>query len=644
MKAAVVFNLPIDHPFTYRVPTTLSERAVIGTRVRVPFGPRRLTGFIVDLPARAPAAAELKAIDACLDAEPVLTPELLALGRWLSRRYCCSWGEALAAIMPTALRPSVRQRAPAEGKAAVATLPPDERQQAFNEQLRHALTAHNGRSRPVLGWHAPHRLLTPSCAELWHEAAGADGAVMVLVPEIGWIDAVAEACERRWPGQVSRWHSSLAPTQRYAAWRRLRRGEDRVVVGTRSAVFLPLPHLRLIVMEQEQDGAYKQDETPRYHARDVALERARLAVARLVLASHAPSLEAYAAARRERWPVVTATASKPPRMELVDLREESRRQRRRVVLSVRLEEALRQTLERGERAILMINRRGFASFIHCRGCGYTARCVHCDVTLTYHAQERQLVCHYCGARQPAAELCPQCRQRYLQYQAGGTERLVSEVARLFPTAVVARWDADTRRRSPATQSLERAQVLIGTQLLAKPGMSLPQVSLVGVVSADAALHQPDFRAAERTMALLTSLAGLAGAGRLFIQSYHPRHPALQALRTGTLEEFYRQELALRAQWHLPPAVHLVTMTLRARSAARAERAAAAVARRCKRLFGKTLVDVLGPVAAPRLRGYARQEVHVKLTASPADSKPVAAALAAIRRRHGTHVVVDVDPY
>jgi primosomal protein N' (replication factor Y) len=495
--------------------------------------------------------------------------------------------------------------------------------------------------------------------------------VIVLVPEIALTPQTIRRFGARHPDTIAVMHSRLTPGERYDQWRRVRAGELRLVVGARSAIFSPVPDLGLIVLDEEHEWTYKQDRAPMYHARDVALELSRLTGATVILGSATPSLES--AYRAERGELVrlslprrimghrrtideqasalasqaapAAEAAGPamvyqpfserdedalytdlPPVTVVDLRRELR-EGNRSIFSRALQGALDATLAAGQQAILFVNRRGAASFVLCRDCGYVLACQRCGLPLTYHSAEEDLVCHRCNIREAVPPQCPRCQSRRIRYFGLGTQRVEDELRARYPDARVVRWDYDaTRGRDAHEQILDRfvrgeADVMVGTQMVAK-GLDLPRVTLVGVISADTLLNLPDLRASERTFQLLTQVAGRAGrsmlGGQVFIQTYAPEHPAIVAAGHHDYESFYRQEIAFRrAHWY-PPLSRLIRLLYTDADAGRARQTAeelhTLLEERIARL-GLPEVDLLGPAPAfyQRLRSQWRWQILVRGT-------------------------------
>ncbi|HEY7349690.1 MAG TPA: primosomal protein N' [Ktedonobacterales bacterium] len=401
---------------------------------------------------------------------------------------------------------------------------------------------------------------------------------MVLVPEIALTPQAMARFAGRFPGRVAVLHSGLTHSERYDQWRRIRAGQVDVVVGSRSAVFAPLANPGLIVIDEEHEAAYKQeDRIPTYHAREVALALSRLTGASVVLGSATPSSESYYAAQSGRYallelPTRVAQAdgviSGLPTVTIVDLRAELRAGHTNV-LSRALAGAISEALAAGQQAILFLNRRGMASYVLCRGCGYVVCCPRCDIPLTYHAAEHALLCHYCFRQEPPPRACPVCLSSDIRYYGHGTERVEDVVGRLFPRARLLRWDNDTARGRHGHERLldafanHQADILIGTQMIAK-GLDFPAVTLVGVISADTALYLPDYRAAERAFQLLTQVAGRAGRGKtpgqVIFQTFTPQHFCIQAAAEQNYREFYEAEISARRQYGYPPFRRFVKFT------------------------------------------------------------------------------------
>ncbi|MFD2116916.1 primosomal protein N' [Paenibacillus yanchengensis] len=406
---------------------------------------------------------------------------------------------------------------------------------------------------------------------------------IVLVPEISLTPQMVERFKGRFGDQVAVMHSRLSGGERYDEWRRIRNGESMVAIGARSAIFAPFQQLGLIIIDEEHESSYKQEESPKYHTRDVAVRRAMMHGATVILGSATPSLESYVAASMsnpkgklsedKRAALLSMTKRVNdralPEVTVIDMKEELLANNRSM-FSRRLHEALQERLQKGEQSVLLLNRRGFATFIMCRSCSYTMMCPHCDIALTYHQKSQVVRCHYCGYAEQTPTVCPACTSEHIRFFGTGTQKVEAELAKLFPGIRVIRMDVDTTSGKNAHEQLlkqfesRKADVLLGTQMVAK-GLDFPYVTLVGVIAADTSLHLPDFRAAERTFQLLTQVAGRAGRhhlpGEVIIQSYTPEHYAIVTSQQHDYETFVQQELQHRRMLGYPPYCRLAVVTM-----------------------------------------------------------------------------------
>jgi len=482
---------------------------------------------------------------------------------------------------------------------------------------------------------------------------------IVLVPEIALTLWVGRIVRGRFGDRVAVLHSGMPEMERARNWWRVRRRDASVVVGTRSAVFAPLENLGLVIVDEEQESSYKQEETPRYHGRDTAVYRARLEGAVALLGSATPSLETFHNTRTGKYRLLTLTSRVENRpladVRIIDLREEFRRQHRAAPISETLRAAIRFCLNEHTQAMVLINRRGYSWSLLCRSCGAVVGCQNCSIALTYHKSRQRLECHYCGFSIRPPKQCPKCRAEYLYFVGDGAERVDEYLRRAFPDAHVARLDRDTVRTKRAYQQVLGAfakgqvDILVGTQMVAK-GHDFRRVTLVGVVSADLALGRPDFRAAERTFQLLTQVAGRAGRGELpgevFVETYYPEHYAIQYAARQDYVSFYEKEAEFRRLLHYPPFIALANVVVRDRKIENAIRWSRALAA-CFAPFEKQAVKILGPAAAPlaRLRRDYRFQFVLKSPHRPALGNALAAALdfCAAKEIPATAVLVDVDP-
>jgi primosomal protein N' (replication factor Y) (superfamily II helicase) len=485
--------------------------------------------------------------------------------------------------------------------------------------------------------------------------------VLILVPEIALTPALAAAFHARFGAGVAIQHSGLSDGERHDQWHRIRRGDVDVVIGTRSAIFAPLARPGLIVVDEEHDTSYKQDETPRYHGRDVAIMRAKFAGALVVLGSATPAMESFYNAQQDRYSHVTLARRVLDRamadVRVVDMRDEFAAEGPDVVISRALRDALGVRLENKEQALILLNRRGYAAAVFCRQCSATIDCPNCSVSLTVHSAGRhwRARCHYCNFSKLVPKTCANCAAPYLERIGFGTERVEAELAALFPTARIGRVDRDTvRRRGSLTATLNRfgrgeIDILVGTQMIAK-GHDFPGVTLVGVISADVGLGVADFRAAERTFQLLTQVSGRAGRGErlgeAIIQTLFPRHYSIQLACAQDYAAFYAKEIEYRERMRYPPLLAMINIIVRGRTFDLAMQGAADLASRTSAHSNPALgrFVILGPAPAPltKLRGEHRAQFFLKGTSRAAMRHAVKAALKDLPEV-ARKASVDVDP-
>jgi len=481
---------------------------------------------------------------------------------------------------------------------------------------------------------------------------------LLLVPEIALTPAVAGQFHHRFGEKVAILHSAFQDAERAQEWRRIRAGQASVVVATRSGVFAPVQNLGLIIVDEEHDQSYKQQETPRYHGRDVAVVRARDENTVIVLGSATPSLESRYNAERGKYTRLELPArieQRPmPAVTIIDMRREFLESRKQATFSRALLEAVTERLDNGEQTMLLLNRRGFSNIVACRACGERLQCVNCSVTLTYHRRDRRMLCHYCNYAIAVPDKCPQCTSEYLQFIGVGSERVEQELGAAFPRARIARLDRDTVSGKHDYETIlagfreQRFDILVGTQMIAK-GHDIPNVTLVGIVNADVGLGLPDFRAAERTFQLLTQAAGRAGRGEtpgiVLIQTINPDHYAIQCAAEQDYEKFYRKEIDFRRMLHYPPFGAMASIVVRSANEEDALTRSAALGRLLSP--APEGVRVMGPAPAPVLRVKSEYRYQVLLKTS--SRKRLSEMLADVRRfataeKWGpANLAIDVDP-
>ncbi len=686
MIARVSLEIALRKEFDYLIPPGLAGQIEVGSRVQVPFGPRKIFGYVTAL-AEESAVANLKSILRVAGASRgagLVTPKVLKLARWIADYYCCAPEIALKSVLPEAVRkeesgwrerlfvralpvggefpqlpkrqqevwniieerrelpltelvelaettaatirkledrglveiaPRISERDPYAREHILPTqpLPLNPAQATALEKIKAAmdrgedrgLKMEDGKVRqssiPIAPKRSEGGLHPPSSTFLLHGVTGSGktevylqaiahaleqgkGAI-VLVPEISLTPQTVERFKARFSSGklqtlVAVLHSHLSAGERHDEWHKIRQGRARIVIGARSAIFAPVEPLGLIIVDEEHEHTYKQEEAPRYHARDVAIMRGQMENAVVVLGSATPSLESYYNCKKGKYTLLELPErvdnQKMPHVRVVDMRQAARGEKGIPIFSNQLKEAITQRLERGEQTILFLNRRGYSTALQCPKCGFVAECPNCSLALTYHRPEQKLRCHICGFMDAVPAACPnaKCRNPAIRYAGLGTQKVEETLMKLFPNARVRRMDADTMKRKDDYRKtlgdfrVGKTDILVGTQMIAK-GLHFPNVTLVGIIYADLALHQPDFRAGERTFQLLTQVAGRAGRGdvegEVFVQAFTPFHPAIQYARRHDFTGFYEQEIEFREQLKYPPVSRVALLTLKGRN-------------------------------------------------------------------------------
>lgn len=726
--ARVVFAEGLQGEFDYLIPPELLESLAVGMRVRVPLGRsnRQVVAYCVDR-IRGERQRRLKQLIGVLDERPLLTRETLELTRWLARRYCSLWGQAIESAIPAAVRNFAGTR-----EATVLSVPPEvvvripdldlppKQAKALRvlagtkalltakqlaeladcttapiQQLRKKKLIEERRER-IVTYVAPSRdvvrespkSLTPDQQTVLHRIEqsianrssqpillhGVTGSgktevyiqaieeivsfgqqAIVLVPEISLTPQTQQRFEARFD-RVAVLHSHQSDVERAAQWHQIARGEVQVVVGARSAVFAPVPNLGLIILDEEHDGSFKQqDQMPRYHARDVAIHRCQMASVPLILGSATPSLESFYAATQGSFQKLElperVTSQCLPYVEVVDVRGEYGQ-----IISRPLARAMREAIAGGYQIILLLNRRGHSSHIQCPACGYVLECDGCAITLTHHKTQDLVICHYCGRESKCPSRCPQCGYENIRFSGFGTQRLEEHVKAKFPNVQCLRMDSDSMRQAGshelALSAFRRGefQVLLGTQMIAK-GLDFPNVTVVGVINADSGLNLPNFRAAERTFQLVTQVAGRSGRGDepgyVFVQTLNPEHPAIIAASQHDYQKFADGELALRREFQYPPWTILMRVIVRGERLADVEGFAEQMGAKLDEFrdeHPEVKWRIMGPAPAPipRLNNRYRHHLLVLALAEPAIQQ-AADVIGRLETPKGVQWVVDVDP-
>lgn len=492
-----------------------------------------------------------------------------------------------------------------------------------------------------------------SIAEVLKAGKGA----IVLVPEISLTPQTVERFKARFGEKIAILHSKLSPGERYDQWCRIHTGEAEIVIGARSAIFAPLKNLGLIVIDEEHETTYKQyDATPRYHARDVGILQAKLTNAVVILGTATPSLETFynTSIGKSHYLYLPYRIDNRPlaQVEIIDMKEEYKLGNRSI-FSLSLKKAIEERLNKQEQVIIFLNRRGFATFIQCKDCGTTMKCPHCEITLTYHLTDKMLKCHYCNFQKQAPQVCPKCQGTKIHYFGTGTQKVEDELQRLFPKARISRMDLDTTTCKMAHHKILSSfkshgiDILVGTQMIAK-GLDIPNVTLVGVISADIGLNLPDFRASERTFSLLTQVAGRAGrgqaAGLVIIQTYNPQHPAILAAKTQDYNAFYAQEITFRRELSYPPFTHLANVTIKGKDEEETIKLAQLIGSNLRIYNQRKDILILGPAPCPLTKIKEEYRWQILLKGKPKDMRELLkATLDETSIPRHLKVSLDIDP-
>ena len=688
----VVLNIPLNQAFTYLDCENPENKSRTGFRADLKFGNRRMTGFVVgesdSLPADCPVEeSKIRPILRILDEEPLFNEEIIELAKWVSRYYLCSVGEAISAMLPGGKRESdaggfsFLEESP-ETKARTLS---DEQKKAVEEILgisnregkvspsaatakpftptpsaggRFEPRSHRDSLKTCLTGFAPSgsfptHATPPSSQKNLHYLYGATGTgktevfmqvcesllaagkgVIYLVPEIGLTKQVIQAVVSRFGNTAAVLHSGLTPSQKLSEWRRILNKEARIVIGARSAVFAPLPDLGMIIIDEEHDGSYKSGNTPRYHARQVAMYRCGKKKIPLLMGSATPSVEAWhlmeSGGIKKHVLTRRLAGGAMPQIKCVNLSGLSIDG----AISPVLQKEIEATLAEKRQTILFLNRRGFTHFFRCNSCGFELKCKNCSVSLTFHKAEKRLRCHYCGYSVSPPQVCPECGSLDVGYSGFGTEFIETEVKAKFPNARVVRVDTDSlNHKGELTEKLDAFKkgeydIMLGTQMVAK-GLNFPNLKLVGVVLADTGLHMPDFRAAERTFALITQVAGRAGRffpdGKVLVQTYCPDSEPIAYAVAGKTEEFYESEIKTREMLNFPPFARILRMVFRAPSEHQAVAGASGAAAILQKiLYGSKSspsklqeaachTEILGPAECPlsKIAANYRQQIILR---------------------------------
>ena len=663
----IILPLAIRDCYTYSVPDDLAIPDP-GTRVIVPLMKKEVRGVVLREHTETVSEAwksKIRPISSVADEAPVVSKEQLTLWQWMSRYYMCTLGEVMNAALPSGLdkrlmNPPKRRRSHIAPYTGVI-------------EPQHALTPtqtkcvdeiesfwQSGKSIVLL-----HGVTSSGKTDVYIHLISNEleqgKNVLYLVPEIALTTQLTSRLQRIFGDKLIVYHSRFTDAERDELYHASAQAEPHVVIGARSAVFLPIPNVGLVIVDEEHETSYKQEEpAPRYHARTAAIMLAKEHGARVLLGTATPSIESYFLAQKGVYGLVALTERyagiELPQIELIDLKRQYHRKEMYGHLSDPLVEAMRRTLEDGKQVILFQNRRGYAPLLQCLQCGQTPRCVQCDVPLTLHMQAREMRCHYCGYRMPIPSVCPHCGGE-LKVMGFGTERIEDEVQQLFPEARVLRMDLDTTRNKSAYQDIINAfanhecDILIGTQMVTK-GLHFDDVQLVGVVNADPLLNQPDFRAYEHAYQMLEQVAGRSGRsgkrGKVMIQTFDADSALFRMVQNHDYEQLYRTQIAEREMFRYPPFHRIICVQLRHHDVRRVEEAAGVLQQHMQLIFGNRVSGVVVP-SVSRVQAYHIRHVVLRIeqTASISGAKErLQEAITYLQTRDAgknIQIIVDVDP-
>lgn len=663
--ADVLLPVPLG-PFTYAVNPGQAESIGVGSRVLVELGKaKQYAGLVLRLHRDAPPGVELKPVLQVLDTRPVVLPSQLAFWRWMADYYMSPLGDVYKAAMPGLLKKDDtgrRQKAASSAPTLPVGQPPAPLTPPQQDALENIFQSWNTHDITLL-----HGVTSSGKTEIYTHLishfVGQGKQVLYLLPEIALTTQITDRLRRVFGSRMAVYHSKFSDRQRTDVYRALLGDTPPdLVLGVRSSVFLPFQRLGLVIVDEEQETSYKQQEpAPRYHARNAALMLARQLHAKTLLGTATPSLETYTHALSGHYGLVTLTTRyagmELPEIEVVDIRRLRFQKRMKGNFSPRLVEAIGQALERHEQVILFQNRRGFSSFMQCKQCGWVPHCQHCDVSLTYHKQNGQLLCHYCGSTYAMPHECPDCKSTAFITIGSGTERIEEQVEKLFPTARLCRMDLDTTRTRAAHERLigqfaaGEFDILIGTQMVTK-GLDFDRVSVVGILDADTLLNQPDFRATERTFQMLSQVAGRAGRkghrGIVILQTRSASAPVIAQVKANDYAAMYATLTEERQLFRYPPFTRLIEINLRLRDRDTLLHLAERMGNQLRNVFGESVLGPSRPLVG-RVASFHIQKILLKLD-SRLPIAQVRQALFAIRdtlladpSAHGLNVYFDVDP-
>ena len=647
----VVFNTPLKTSFSYLPPENISDeelsKLVCGVRISAHFGRRKMTGFIISVAEKKPKGDfEIKRIDKIIDSVPLFDSDYYDTVKWISSMYLCSEGEALFKMVPA----GKQERKP----GLFSDIDDDYKSVTLNDEQEEAAKTLCESTKSLfylfgVTGSGKTEVYLKAADEILKKGKG----VIYLVPEIALTHQMIDYVYKRFGDRVAVLHSGITPSQKLHNWRRIQSGEADIVVGARSAVFAPMKDPGLIIIDEEHESSYKAGQTPRYHARQIAMYRIKKSGGKLVMGSATPSIEAYYLMKtgvlEELRLKRIAAGGSSPEVEIVDVTNS------KSAVSDQLAEEIRKTTAEGRQVILFLNRRGFFYYFHCRNCGYEMTCRQCSVPLTLHKDRNRMICHYCGFSRPPADVCPECGSLEIGYSGFGTEKIENDIQKYFPHLKIARLDRDSVQKKEYLKEVLDSfrkgdiDILLGTQIVAK-GLNFPGVKLIGIILADTTLQLPDFRSAERTFALIMQVSGRAGRfspdGKVLIQTFRPGNFAVKAASQRKTEEFYEREIENRKIMNFPPFSRVMRVVFRSKDR---ELCSLSMSEFVSYLLsivqGDSCINILGPAECPVsiVSGSHRFQVIITSENFIKAHKLLSYAVDNFKTHSNIYSEIDVDP-
>ncbi len=647
----VAFNTPLKNTFTYLLPENLSEEKGeipdCGVRVAATLGRRKMTGFVVGKTFEKPSGDyEIKRIEKIIDSEPLFDSGYLETAKWIAGMYMCSVGEALFKMVPVG-----RQERSSD---LFTEIDNDFTEVIINSDQKAAIEKIDSSVRNLFYlFGVTGSGKTEVYLSLAEKTLSKGRGVIYLVPEISLTHQMIDYVCRRFGDRVAVLHSGITPSQKLYHWRRIQKGEADIVVGARSAVFAPVKDPGLIILDEEHESSYKAGQTPRYHARQIAMHRINKGGGKLIMGSATPSVEAYHLMKTGVIEKVVlekvAAGGAFPEVDIIDVTGSDS------AISEELALAIRDTCAEGRQVILFLNRRGFFYYFNCHQCGYEMTCRQCSVPLTYHKDRNRMICHYCGYSRPPVTVCPECSSLDIGYSGFGTEKIENDVKRLFPYLKIARLDRDSVQKKDYLKKVldsfrsGETDILLGTQIVAK-GLNFPKVKLIGIILADTTLQLPDFRSAERTFALITQVSGRAGRfspdGKVLIQTFRPSNFAIKAAALRKTEEFYEREIENRKAMGFPPFTRVIRVVFRSKERDLCEKSLKTLTDILSSLSsGINGIRILGPAECPVSVVSGNYRFHVIMTAVEfiKAHNILFTAISDFRVPNKVYMEIDIDP-